>query len=116
MSDTKWSSLAEVAEEHGVENIRVFYLATERQSFMGMSFSCSSDPRYTVEGRFVESELYRVADNYKVRVQPLDETYGGEEYYSHDFESLSGKFPDEFYVMVGDVRIPLGFVEVQEAA
>ncbi len=113
---TKWMKIAELAEKHGVENLRVFYPATERQSFMGLSFSCSSDPKTVVEGRLVEGDLYKVVDDYKVRVQPLDPFYGSEEYYSQDFESLADKFPHEFYIMVGEEKIKLGWVEEEEQA
>lgn len=114
---TKYVELAEVAKEHGVENLRFFFPARPMQRIMGIGFTSSDDKCEVVEGRADETPFQRriIEDNYKIVLQPLDKSLAYEEFYISDFESLSHQCPDDFYVMVGEEKIKLHFVEVEEA-
>lgn len=105
---SKRIKLSDLAVEHGVENLRIFFPARPLQGFMGLGFTSSSDPQVVVEGRAVERDNRIVSNDYKFIVKPVDETYAHEEFYNGDFESLSERAPDRFYVMVADRKIILG--------
>lgn len=114
-SKVKYVSLADVAKEHGVENLRVFYLSSKIERVIagiGIGFTSSTDPKVCVEGRIRTETVNRdVLDGYKFIVDPLDPYYAYGEYYNADFETLSHEYPNDFYVMVGETRIPLRFVK-----
>lgn len=113
----KHVSLESVAKEHGVENLRVFFVTSVLNTIPGlpMAFTSSSDAQVVVEGRIRQGVPNRdVLGGYKFIVQPLDESYAYQEYYNDDFESMSHQCPDSWYIMVGEERVPLHFVEVVE--
>lgn len=111
---TKYVSLADVVKEHGVENVRVFFVTSvlNRIGNFGIGFTSSSDKEEVVEGRIRVGQYNRnVTEGYKFVVDPLDSRYAPEEFYNMDFESMSSRKPDRWYIMVGEQRIPLRFVE-----
>lgn len=115
MAAVKYVSLADVAKEHGVENIRVFFVTRvlNRVDILGIGFTSSSDKEVVVEGRIRVGQFNRdVTEGYKFIADPLDNHYASEEFYNMDFESLSYECPDKWYIMVGEQRIPLRFVEM----
>jgi hypothetical protein len=110
--------LVDLAAEHGVENLRIFFPARRRDGFLGMVVISESNPAVVVEGRVLQTARPNrmVADDYKFIANPLDEAYAYEDYYNADFEGLSQQYPDRFYVMVGDEKFVLGFPRTEKAA
>lgn len=117
---TKYVKLADVAKEHGVENIRVFFVTSKlnRMPIIGIGFTSSSDEEVVVEGRIRADASNRVnrdvRNDYKFIVDPIDGDYAYQEYYNADFESMSQRVPDSWYIMIGEERVPLRFVETKE--
>lgn len=110
--------LADLAAEHGVEKLRIFFPARLRDGFFGMVVISEHNPAVVVEGRVLETARPNrmVANDYKFIANPLDDAYAYEDYYNADFESLSQEQPDRFYVMVGEEKFVLGFPKTEKAA
>lgn len=109
---SKYVSLVDVVKEHGVENIRVFFVTSKLNHAFGLvAFTSSSDDQTVVEGRIEVGGRYDVLNGYKFRAIPLEEGMSYEDFYNSDFESMSHKVPDSWYIMVGENRIPLHFVD-----
>ena len=76
--------------DNGIENVRFWTLMHPLNNILGIGFTCSSDPEYWVECK-IDEDRYKVAEGYKITLQPIDNRFSKEHYYQSDFESLVNK-------------------------
>lgn len=108
--------IADLAKEFGAENLRIFFPARKRDGLLGLVTVDTGNPLQVVEARAHERPHREVARDFKFIAEPLDRSFAHEDFYNGDFESLSGTFPDSYYVMVGEQKYVLGFSKTQRAA
>lgn len=69
-----------------------FALMHPMHTFAGiLSWTCSSDREKWVECEIIE-DRYKVEDNYKVTLNPIEPGYAPESFYQMDFAGLLGDF------------------------
>jgi hypothetical protein len=101
--------IADLAKEFGADNLRIFFPARKRDSFLGMVTVDTNNPPQVVESRAYETAHREVARDYKFIAEPIDRSFAHEGFYNGDFESLSETSPECYYVMVGEQKYVLGF-------
>lgn len=93
MSDRK---IVQFVADHGVDKVR-FTIPTQplRRIFNMIAFTSSEDDPVQCECK-IREDRYKVSDNYKIILQPLDEKYAYESFYIMDLESLMERQPDKY--------------------
>jgi hypothetical protein len=88
--------LVKLVAEYGVKNLR-FFIPMQKLQFGGLipriAFKVGGDPTFVTEC-YIDEELYKVEDNYKITLRAMDLIFGRESYYISDLESLLKCEPD----------------------
>lgn len=71
---------------------KIVFLAPFRplRRMLIISYTSSSDPEVMLPARIAE-DVYKLADNYKITLEPMYEGYARDHYYISDLESLIRK-------------------------
>ena len=69
--------------EAGIDSLRFFILTNQKGLF--------SDRKEGWQECYISESRYKLKDNYKMTLVPIDQRYCSNDYYLEDFESLLGK-------------------------
>src|SRR5665213_849837 len=87
----------------GVENVRFFIPCSPLHSLHGfglpLGMTSSDDPMIEQECR-IDERLYKVKDDYKITLVPLNEGYASVNFYFMDLRSLMREQPEKFRMVV----------------
>ena len=91
-----------LVKKHGIDNILIMDSLRPLRTFLGLiSYTSSNDDPVEVPCKIVE-DRYKVADGYKVTIKPLYESFGTENYYQTDFNTLVERGSIKVFVKVPD--------------
>lgn len=79
--------LTNIILENGVDSVYFIDKVKPLRTTLFMSYTTSSDPEVEMLCK-INTERYKVEDNYKLTLEPIHEGFAKEHYYVSDLESL----------------------------